>query len=177
MKKVINLCIVTAVLLFVAALVVAQEGDAEAELTETEALNMEAVRAGYEDVFVNQNADGVDAFVKENATWCVAAGAFCAQLTNSNRESWVRNLFSAFPDAEINIDEIVASGDTVIIELHGEGTFSKNYQEVLTGKTLAPTNKKEEWSWIVVTTLEDGMVVRERWYWYFYGWPIKPEGT
>jgi len=86
----------------------------------------------------------------------------------------MENIFSAFPDLELTIEQVIPSGDTVFIELRGRGTFSQTFQEPMTGIRLTPTNQSESWSWLVILTFEDGLVTQERWYWYFDNWPVTP---
>ncbi len=173
---------ISAVVLFtvmVGSLVLAQEGgnpEATPDAALIEQQNAEAARREFEEGFINRNTDAaVGEYVKENAIWCAGADpGHCTVLTNAFRKSWVESLFVAFPDLDLTIEQVVASGDTVFVELTGNGTFSHAFTEPMTGKTLSPTNKEETWSWLWIGTFEDGKVTRERWYWYWYNWPVKP---
>ncbi len=136
--------------------------------------NASAARRLFEELW-NRNTDVVDELYAEGVTWC-AANQACTVLTNSFRKDWFETFYAAFPDLDATITQVVASGNTVFVESRGSGTFSTEFSEMLTDKTLLPTNKTEEWSVLWVGTFEDGKVTREQWYWYWRNWPIAPPG-
>jgi predicted ester cyclase len=140
--------------------------------TLTERQNATVARRFFDEGFINQNMDMVDETYHDGARWCAAHSTYCFSFSNTYRRGAMQNIFSAFPDLELTIEQILASGDTVTIELRGHGTFSETFQEPMTGVRLTPTNQSESWSWLVVLTFEEAKVSQERWYWYFDGWPV-----
>lgn len=149
------------------------EGDTDVAMIEAQ--NAELVRHFVEQHFIERNADVLEETYLENAVWCAGAAlSECTPLSNAVRRQWTEQLFEAFPDLDISIEQVVADGNTVFIEMVASGTFSQSILESMTGTTIAPTNRVETWSWLMIDTVEDGLVIEERWYWLFYGWPVTP---
>jgi predicted ester cyclase len=141
----------------------------ETRMALVEQQNAEVARKAYN--FADPNKV-VGETAKENAIWCRAGDPeYCGPFTISFRKSWVESLVRAFPDLELTFQQVVASGDTVFVELTGSGTFSKALTEPMTGETVYATNKKESWSLLVVATLEDGKITEEHWHW-LYNQPV-----
>ena len=142
--------------------------------TLTERQNAMVARRFFQEGFINQNMDMLNETYSDGALWCAADSTYCFSFSNIYRRGAMENIFSAFPDLELTIEQVIPSGDTVFIELRGRGTFSQTFQEPMTGIRLTPTNQSESWSWLVILTFEDGLVTQERWYWYFDNWPVTP---
>src|SRR5512143_2736690 len=106
----------------------------------TEQQNAALVRRWFEETFVKKSMAPVDTLYANDAVWCAAHSTYCGVLDNAFGKQWINNLFTAFPDMEATIEQVIASGDTVIVELTGRGTFSREFMEPMTGKMLAPTN-------------------------------------
>jgi predicted ester cyclase len=128
----------------------------------------------FEELWLKRNPDVIDEIFAENAVWCMAATDSCGAITSRFRKDWVSEFLAAFPDLDATLIRVAASDDTVTLEWQGTGTFSSAFAEMLTGELLAPTNKVEEWSVLWIGTFEDGKVIREHWYWTWYGWPVAP---
>jgi predicted ester cyclase len=149
-------------------------------LLETQNASMEqqnalAARRLAEEVFINGNKTVTDELIKEGATWCAGAHpTYCAPMSNGFRRNWEDSLQAAFPDLELQIERVLADGDTVWLEMRGRGTFTQELLDPISSEMLSPTNKVEQWSWLMVFTFEDGTITKERWYWFWYGWPATP---
>ncbi len=129
--------------------------------------NAALVRRLYEEAFIKKNMAVVGEIVAEEATFCPGHSTSCGVLGNAFRENWINNLYKAYPDLALTIEQVIASGDTVITEFTGRGTSSNVFLDPMTGKTLTPTNKKESWSWLVINTVKDAKITQERWYSYY----------
>ena len=68
----------------------------------------------------------------------------------------LETLYSAFPDLQITIDELIAEGDTVAIRSTHRGTHEGTFMDI------EPTGKQFEMENTVFARFEDGKVV-ERW--------------
>ncbi|HEY5615288.1 MAG TPA: ester cyclase [Bacteroidota bacterium] len=64
---------------------------------------------------------------------------------------------TAFPDVQVNIDELVAEGDRVVARLTVTGTHTG----VLMG-TIQPTGKRATWTGIDILIVKNGQIA-ERW--------------
>ena len=65
-------------------------------------------------------------------------------------------LFTAFPDSQATIQDIIAEGDKVVLRMTCEGT----HQGMFMG--APPTGKRVKWSFIDINRIVDGKVV-EHW--------------
>lgn len=146
----------------------------DSQMGTPEQANEAAARRQFEETWVKRNPDASDEFIAENALWCLAATDSCGALSNSARKDWMTDFLAAFPDLNVTLTRVVASGDTVFLEWRGTGTFSGEFPDMMTMEPLSPTNKMEEWSVLWVGTYEGGKVTREQWYWTWYDWPVAP---
>lgn len=64
---------------------------------------------------------------------------------------------TAFPDVQVNVEEMIAEGDKVVIRLTVTGT----HKGVLMG-TIQPTGKPATWTGIDILGIKNGKIV-ERW--------------
>jgi len=69
----------------------------------------------------------------------------------------------AFPDLRFDIIRTVADGDTVVYVWSGKGTHGGPL--TLPSGTVPPTGKRADVPGILVTTIQDGKIVREETYW------------
>ncbi len=110
----------------------------------------------------------------EEPAWCDPMDR-CTVLEEAFRSSWRESFYKAFPDAKVTITSVVASGDMVFVQARGRGRFTEPFQEMMTGTTVQPTQRVAQWSFLVIFTFNDeGQWVRERWYWFWNGWPYAP---
>lgn len=87
-------------------------------------------------------------------------------------EEWEQQFFftyhAVFPERELTIEHITATGDTVMVHFTFEGTFvNRGLTTYLTGisGTNPPTSEDIKWRGVFVYRVEDGKIVEERWYW------------
>jgi len=73
-------------------------------------------------------------------------------------ENWA----AGFPDGRITIDNMIASGDTVVVEFTGRGTHSGTLKTSM--GDIPPTGKSVTLKLCDVTEYRDGLVVRQRSY-------------
>ena len=73
-------------------------------------------------------------------------------------ENWA----AGFPDGRITIDNMISSGDTVVVEFTGRGTHSGTLKTSM--GDIPPTGKSVTLKLCDVTEYRDGLVVRQRSY-------------
>ncbi len=83
------------------------------------------------------------------------AGGQEARGTDGVREL-LKTYFAAFPDLQITIEDLIASGDQVMVRWTGRGTHQGELQRV------APTRKSVEFAGINLARIEDGKIA-EAW--------------
>ena len=74
------------------------------------------------------------------------------------RQALENMLLNAFPDLQIEVEQILASGNHVVARARLTGTHKGNYAGV------APTNKKITWHGCNVVEIRNGKVIRSRVY-------------
>ena len=67
-------------------------------------------------------------------------------------------LFEAFPDLRLEVEQIIASGDHVVVRVRVTGTHKGNFAGI------APTNKSVSWRGCNVVELRNGKAIRGRLY-------------
>jgi steroid delta-isomerase-like uncharacterized protein len=67
-------------------------------------------------------------------------------------------LFEAFPDLRLEVEQIIASGDHVVVRVRATGTHKGNFAGI------APTNKSVSWRGCSVVELRNGKAIRGRLY-------------
>ncbi len=70
----------------------------------------------------------------------------------------MQTLFQAFPDLHYEIEQLMTSGDHVIVQSHLTGTHKGSFAGI------APTNKKASWHNCTVVELKNGKAIRTRVY-------------
>ncbi|MGP0076519.1 MAG: ester cyclase [Bryobacteraceae bacterium] len=70
----------------------------------------------------------------------------------------VENIFKAFPDLRLEVEQIIASGDSVVVRFVARGTHKGNFAGI------APTNKSIVLHACNVTDVSNGKVIRSRLY-------------
>jgi steroid delta-isomerase-like uncharacterized protein len=73
------------------------------------------------------------------------------------RQLW-KTLFQAFPDLQYEVEQMIASGDHVVIRSTMTGTHQGSFAGI------APTNKKVSWGSCVIAEIRDGKAIRTRTY-------------
>ena len=68
----------------------------------------------------------------------------------------VKDFHSAFPDSNVDIEEVIAEGDRVVISWTSSGT----HQGAL--GNIPPTGKKVKWTGITIYRIVDGKVIEEK---------------
>jgi steroid delta-isomerase-like uncharacterized protein len=71
---------------------------------------------------------------------------------------YLETLFSAFPDVRLEVEQMLASGDFVVLRWRATGTHKGSYAGI------APTNKSVSWSGCSVTEGRNGKAIRSRVY-------------
>jgi steroid delta-isomerase-like uncharacterized protein len=70
----------------------------------------------------------------------------------------IERILTAFPDLRLEIQKIVASGDTVVVTMRSTGTHTGNFAGI------APTNKRFVMEACNVVEIRDGKTIRGRLY-------------
>ena len=70
----------------------------------------------------------------------------------------VEMMFTAFPDLRFEIEQVLASGDHVVVRLRVTGTHKGAF------RGIAPTHKTVSWGVCTVNQIRDGKVIRSRGY-------------
>ena len=68
----------------------------------------------------------------------------------------LRKMKEAFPDFHIDLDQVIAEGDRVVVQLRAKGTQRGEYLG------QAPTNQPMTWAGIAIFRVKDGKLA-ERW--------------
>ena len=86
------------------------------------------------------------------------------KLTREEEAASVKLLWSAFPDIRWNIEEIVSSGNLVMVRFTTKGTHKGEYQGI------PPTGEKWESGGIFLARLEEGKLIEVREEFDVIGW-------
>jgi hypothetical protein len=81
--------------------------------------------------------------------------AICDFVAGSIREfteTHVRTVFTAFPDVQLALDELVAEGDRVLVAYTAQGTFTSP------GHGLAPTGRMMTWQGMTLCRIANGVI-------------------
>jgi predicted ester cyclase len=73
------------------------------------------------------------------------------------QKRWIAGTFQAYPDVRLDVEEVIAEGDRVVVRYTLRGTH-----EGTTRMGVAPTGKEVEASIIEILTLADGKIV-DKW--------------
>jgi predicted ester cyclase len=85
---------------------------------------------------------------------------------SSFRLIFEQELWHAFPDLHMTITDLVATGDTVVVETRMYGSFENDLTGWYSDETYPATHRMETWSWLVIWRIdEDGKIVESRTYW------------
>ena len=71
---------------------------------------------------------------------------------------YIQSLFVAFPDLRIEAEQVIASGDTVVVRMRASGTHRGSYVGI------APTNKSVVIQACSITELRHGKAIQSRMY-------------
>jgi len=71
---------------------------------------------------------------------------------------YIQSLFIAFPDLKIEVEQVIASGDTVVTRMRATGTHRGSYVGI------APTNKSIVIEACSVTEIKNGKTIHSRMY-------------
>ncbi len=107
---------------------------------------------------VQANKDLVRAMIDEvwNAGNLARLSEFWAEETRTEAEAVHRMLTDAFPDLRIDIEDMIAEADRVVVRLHFHGTHQGQFREI------APTGRPVQFTAIRIYRIEDGKIV-ETW--------------
>jgi predicted ester cyclase len=83
-------------------------------------------------------------------------GEFFDDEVRAEGEELHRMLTTGFPDLEVDVDDVVAEGDRVVVRLRFRGTHRGPFQGI------EPTGRRVEFGAIRIYRLRDGLVV-ETW--------------
>jgi len=137
--------------------------------------NAAAARAYMEALYVNRSPEeAVSQYRSEEPASCDPMDQ-CGLAGEDFRATWREHFYEAFPDGEMTITSVVASGDMVFVQARGRGHFTEPLDELMSGTRVQPTQKVERWTFLWIFTFNDeGKWVRDKWYWYWDGWPYAP---
>lgn len=72
-------------------------------------------------------------------------------------KQYVQNWWNAFPDGKMEVKNIFAAGDFVVIEFIGRGTHQGTFSAF--GRKIPATNKRVEMAFCEVSQIKDGKLV------------------
>lgn len=123
--------------------------------TATGETNKRIARRVPEELATEHDLDLVDELFAPDA---VENGPFGQETIRDNdaRKEFMREVFTAFPDFEATVEDLIAEGDMVAMRVTLRGTHKGVFQGI------EPTGKSFEISNLVFTRIEDGKIV-ERW--------------
>ena len=117
--------------------------------------NKDIVRRVTEELWNKKNFDLIDElFLPEFRN--LGPGVNDSADINGYRE-WAKMLLSAFPDLHVDIDDLIAEGDTVVKIFHCKGTFKSDYMGI------PPNNEPVLTSGITVYRFLNGKVKECKW--------------
>jgi predicted ester cyclase len=122
--------------------------------------NKAKVRAFYEEAVNKGNLSAIDELVApvEIAHY---SGGLTGQNTPALVKQWVVDLRAAFPDIQVEIEELLSEGDKVVNRVTYRGTHSGDYNDPTWGR-IAASGKKVEWMAIAINRFAGGKSV-EAW--------------
>lgn len=115
--------------------------------------NEALIRRVYEQIIGQKNLDLVEELYAANVVWHGPGGQE-ARGTDGMREL-LKTYLTAFPDLQITIDDLIASGDQIVVRWTGRGTHEGELQGV------APTRKSVELAGTNIARIEDGKIAEE----------------
>jgi predicted ester cyclase len=139
------------------------------ETSLTEQRNIEVVRQGM-DAFNQHDIDAMLAYYAPTFrhSFGVDRYAIWTYPATVERFKWIfeQELWHAFPDLQMNITNLVAAGDTVVVEANVRGTFEHDLTGWYSYDPYPATHRVESWSWLIIWRVdEDGKIVESRTYW------------
>ena len=120
--------------------------------TTTQPTSQRTVAHAFADLMNGHDPDAIDGFVAENY---INHNAYVDDGREANRTFW-RTWFTAFPDTEVTLDDVLVDGDRVA----GRFTYRATFQAPFMG--LPPTGQPVEMHSIDIWRVADGMAV-EHW--------------
>ena len=120
--------------------------------TTTQPLEQRTIAHAFADLMNGHDPDAVDGFVAEDY---VNHNAYVEDGREANRSFW-RQWFTAFPDTEVSLDDVLVDGDRVA----GRFTYTPTFQGEFMG--LPPTGQPVVMHSIDIWRVADGMAV-EHW--------------
>lgn len=121
----------------------------------TEAENKELVRQLVDDVFNEGNPDALDDYLTEDYVEHTVAVPGGLEGLEAVRE-YYSDIFNAFPDFEVTIQDLLAEGDKVVQRSLQGGTHEGPFLDI------EPTGESAEIPGIVIYRIEDGQIA-ESW--------------
>jgi predicted ester cyclase len=133
--------------------------------------NLELVRQVV-DAFNRHDLDAMVAVAAQPSftfAWGIDRGQAQAPSTHYNFTYGLLGLMlRAFPDLQWDVTNMVAAGDTVVVEGKMRGTFEGDMSSFFDASvgTIPATHQVETWSFLQFLRFdEDGKFVESRWYW------------
>lgn len=120
----------------------------------TEQANEEFARRWNEEIWGQQNTDVVDDLVAEDFVGHDPSRPEPVRGPEGVREV-VETLFSAFPDARVALEEVVAEGDRIAMRITAAGTHEGEFVGI------EPTGERMEVSVMTFQRIENGKAVEE----------------
>lgn len=116
--------------------------------------NKEFARRWNEEIWGQQNLAVIDDFVAEEFVGHDPSRPEPVRGPEGVREV-VEMLFSAFPDTEVDLEEVVAEGDRIAMRITASGTHEGEFMGI------EPTGEETEVSVMTFHQIEDGKAVKE----------------
>ena len=120
----------------------------------TEQTNKEFARRWNEEIWGQQNVDAIDDLVAEDFVGHDPSRPEPVRGPDGVR-TVVEMLFSAFPDTQVDLEEVVAEGDRIAMRITASGTHEGEFMGI------EPTGEEMEVSVMTFQRIEDGKAVEE----------------
>jgi steroid delta-isomerase-like uncharacterized protein len=120
----------------------------------TEQTNKEFARRWNEEIWGQQNVDAIDDLVAEDFVGHDPSRPEPVRGPDGVR-AVVEMLFSAFPDTQVDLEEVVAEGDRIAMRITASGTHEGEFMGI------EPTGEEMEVSVMTFQRIEDGKAVEE----------------
>ena len=95
----------------------------------------------------------MDAFFQKFYSPNILAHQTSGDIESSKYQQYLQGMFTAFPDAEFTMDDVLAEGDKVVFRSSWSGTHQGAIQRI------PPTGKKVTVKTIVINRIIDGKIV------------------
>jgi steroid delta-isomerase-like uncharacterized protein len=120
--------------------------------------NKALLRRAFDEVFNRHNLDGIDQFWAEDYIYHFGRDG---QISGrSAARSAVQLYLTAFPDLQIEIESLIAEGDTVVVRYNFQGTHTGPWNSPM--YPMPPSGRTVRWSGIGIDRIVNGFIAEER---------------